>query len=826
MLAFIKNRLFISLAALAAVLLLLGPGGKTTAAQPDAADYYASSLEREIRSGAKSTAALVVAHHPRLWAHGESEWNPLLEGTLAWRIVHGATVNIKGPDNDQSKAEFFYVSGVADDPACFGRADGSTFGRRFLWTILSAHARRYGWEKSLPSSLEPYSTMTYGPVHSADEFYADARAKLLGLAKISLYYEWAYWICIYGSVGYDWLLPMKYSNGEAVLSAQDRTTLQNLLLDNAEHVRKEAGGKGNPFIDSELSAYVYFMVGLALYEPSRLGDAAYAAVNEKAKGYLDDFDTWWVGRILPVLNLQGGDGGWHAGFGSMTEYLEPYYTYGSVVPWQIAPLLFAHYTATGETIERSLFSTGILRNSVEFQNYMILPDGYYYPPYPDAGSRMPWVAPMRLYARRRFSADAEQRRIGELGAWLRAVASPTFFVNAGSWDFFDQLMFEDKWVNPRPPQELGYPLTRWFRQLGWVFMRSGFTAVDDIAALFVSQPFRWSALDQKSQNSFTLDYKGKLIEGYQNVVLVDGEKQRTVSSFPALSLGTDPFTAGGTYDIGPGIVRFIDGGHFDLMVGDATNAYNAAKVKRAVRTVVHLEDTHTFLIYDRVVTKASSSRCDWTLDPAGQPEAISPELLRFGNGGANVWLRRLWPAEGTVISATADLYQFRNAGGAVEQQFLHVLQPCDAGLGADSPAVMPARAYLINEGEKIGAALGDWQIMFQDTSVFVIAGPAGVRESTLELPADFDLEQNYPNPFNDRTRIAFTLSRAVQMELAVYDLRGRRQVTLAGGRMESGRHQVSWNGMDASGLPLCSGVYFYSLSSGKRRLTRKLLLLE
>jgi hypothetical protein len=64
------------------------------------------------------------------------------------------------------------------------------------------------------------------------------------------------------------------------------------------------------------------------------------------------------------------------------------------------------------------------------------------------------------------------------------------------------------------------------------------------------------------------------------------------------------------------------------------------------------------------------------------------------------------------------------------------------------------------------------------------------------------------------------------MELAVYDLRGRRQVTLAGGRMESGRHQVSWNGMDASGLPLCSGVYFYSLSSGKRRLTRKLLLLE
>jgi hypothetical protein len=796
------------------------------AGQQDAIDYYASPLEREIRSGAKSTAGLIIPAHPRIWARGESDWNPNVEGTLAWRVVHGELVDIKGAVNDQSKAEFYYVAGIADDPACYGRADGSTFGRRFLWTILAGHARRYGWGKNLPPSLEPYSTMTYGPVHSDDQFYADARAKLLGLSKISLSYEWAYWISIYGSVGYDWLLPMKYTNGQPVLSEQDRTTLQNLLFENAEHVREQAEGKGNPFIDQELSAYVYFMVGLALYEPERTSDASYAAVNEKAKRYLDEFDTYWVGKILPLLNCQGGDGGWHAGFESMTEYLEPYYTYGSVIPWQIAPLLFAHFTATGETVERSLFSTGILLNSVVFQNYMIRPDGYYYPPMPDDGSRMPWVAPMRLYARRRFSADPEQRRIAELGGWLRAYASPTAFVNAGSWDFFDQLMFEDKWSYPRSPQELGYPLTRWFRQLGWVFMRSGFVSEDDIAAFFVSQPFRWSELDKKSQNSFTLDYKGSLVEGYDNCVLVDGEKQRQVSDFPTVAQGAEPFVGGSKYDIGPGIIRFTDGGRYDVIVGDATNAYSSSKVARAIRTVVHLEDSHTFIIYDRIVTKSAGTRCNWILDPSGTPEAVTADLLKFGNGSANGWLKRLWPAQGTVVSATASRYEFRSEGGTTEQQFLHLMQPCDPQLTVDSPAVMPPQARLLNEGGKIGVRLGEWQLMFQDTSVTLLSSPAGVKHSTLEAPADFMLEQNYPNPFNNTTRIAFTLDQTAQIDLAVFDLCGRRQVTLAGGRMDPGRHLITWNGLDTRGFPLSSGVYFYSLQSGVRRTTRKLLLLE
>lgn len=87
--------------------------------------------------------------------------------------------------------------------------------------------------------------------------------------------------------------------------------------------------------------------------------------------------------------------------------------------------------------------------------------------------------------------------------------------------------------------------------------------------------------------------------------------------------------------------------------------------------------------------------------------------------------------------------------------------------------------------------------------------------------AEFALEQNYPNPFNPSTSISFTLSRSDLTSLNVFDVLGRTVASMNFGRMDAGRHTVSFDGSNLS-----SGVYFYQLESGAINATRKMLLLK
>ena len=88
------------------------------------------------------------------------------------------------------------------------------------------------------------------------------------------------------------------------------------------------------------------------------------------------------------------------------------------------------------------------------------------------------------------------------------------------------------------------------------------------------------------------------------------------------------------------------------------------------------------------------------------------------------------------------------------------------------------------------------------------------------------LEQNYPNPFNPSTTISYTLPDRMRVRLAVYNLEGRLVKMLVNKTMGSGLKTVSWDGADANGNPVASGVYFYQLNAGGRVLTRKMILLK
>jgi hypothetical protein len=88
------------------------------------------------------------------------------------------------------------------------------------------------------------------------------------------------------------------------------------------------------------------------------------------------------------------------------------------------------------------------------------------------------------------------------------------------------------------------------------------------------------------------------------------------------------------------------------------------------------------------------------------------------------------------------------------------------------------------------------------------------------------LLQNYPNPFNPSTMIEYRLPEKAQVRLEIYDTAGRRVACVVDGGQKAGSHSVKWDGKDASGRAVSSGVYFYRLTAGRKTMSRKMVLLK
>ena len=107
-----------------------------------------------------------------------------------------------------------------------------------------------------------------------------------------------------------------------------------------------------------------------------------------------------------------------------------------------------------------------------------------------------------------------------------------------------------------------------------------------------------------------------------------------------------------------------------------------------------------------------------------------------------------------------------------------------------------------------------------------LASTAVLEEQVAALPSSFALEQNYPNPFNSGTVIDYALPASLPVELALFNLAGQRVATLVQGVRAAGTYSVHWDGRDNGGWELASGVYFYTLRTGARLQTRKLVLVR
>jgi len=93
--------------------------------------------------------------------------------------------------------------------------------------------------------------------------------------------------------------------------------------------------------------------------------------------------------------------------------------------------------------------------------------------------------------------------------------------------------------------------------------------------------------------------------------------------------------------------------------------------------------------------------------------------------------------------------------------------------------------------------------------------------TTPTIPQSFSLDSAYPNPFNPLTRIRFTVPEMTEVDLSVYNLKGKLIDKLVSKTFEPGTHIQSW---DAQFVP--SGVYFLVMEAGTYSSSQKLILMK
>jgi hypothetical protein len=104
--------------------------------------------------------------------------------------------------------------------------------------------------------------------------------------------------------------------------------------------------------------------------------------------------------------------------------------------------------------------------------------------------------------------------------------------------------------------------------------------------------------------------------------------------------------------------------------------------------------------------------------------------------------------------------------------------------------------------------------------------PTDVPGEAALIAGGFAIANISPNPFNPAARVTFTLDRSEGIRLDVYNILGQRVTTLASGRYSSGQHSVVWDGIDASGQTVASGVYIARLVGQDRQTSRKMVLVR
>ena len=140
--------------------------------------------------------------------------------------------------------------------------------------------------------------------------------------------------------------------------------------------------------------------------------------------------------------------------------------------------------------------------------------------------------------------------------------------------------------------------------------------------------------------------------------------------------------------------------------------------------------------------------------------------------------------------------------------------------GLPSSPRMSALTYQV-QGSNIRYYAGLFENTNGGAKIYKMDFPIGIQQISSEVPNAFSLSQNYPNPFNPMTKIKFSVTKASNVSVTVFDVLGRHITTLVNEKLGAGTYETEWN---ANNMP--GGVYFYKLETEDFSETKKMILIK
>ena len=169
-----------------------------------------------------------------------------------------------------------------------------------------------------------------------------------------------------------------------------------------------------------------------------------------------------------------------------------------------------------------------------------------------------------------------------------------------------------------------------------------------------------------------------------------------------------------------------------------------------------------------------------------------------------------------------------NSDGSVDKtDLLIIVENLDDSAVPAAPALRESLAAVSPETLQMWLNLlqtdSDGSVVYHKTLAILQGILAAVR------PHETALLPNFPNPFNPETWIPYYLSKGAEVTLHIYAVNGTLVRTLTLGHQPAGMYQsrsraAYWDGRNAFGEPVASGVYVYTLTVGDFIATRKMLI--
>lgn len=289
-------------------------------------------------------------------------------------------------------------------------------------------------------------------------------------------------------------------------------------------------------------------------------------------------------------------------------------------------------------------------------------------------------------------------------------------------------------------------------------------------------------------------------------------------------------------------------GHWLLNEGSGSIAHNSTDlgfdgVLTSMDTIFAWQSS-TAPIASDLTTELEDLTAVWN----GKPQASSSVFAISGNNLASEDVI-LWAHEGSGLNFDSTDVP---GSAAVKQRVQRVWRAEVYGLPTvdvifdyhSLPVANPTTLVLLADQDGIFADADTLQGTPAGDSTFVVSAAAlqhgyyytlGSTENPVAitlngepvLPQTARLKQNYPNPFNPSTTIEFELMAASVVTLEIFNVMGQHVVeAYRDTPLRAGTHEWKWNGTDAAGNLVASGVYHYRLQADQYSFIRKALLIR